>query len=346
MPGSNTNSVNPLVRPEEEENKIDPITGDVQQPVTSEPKKVLTQQDFDPYAPYKGTSWEDMMAYMQAHTESDEQRKERERRERTQNLVYSLADMGRALGNLYHTTQYAPNGYDPTKSMSDTARARYDAATAQRNKDRDWHLNYAIRQAGMKQGDKQFNFAVAKQRRADEESARQFDEELALKERLAEQAAEQFERVQGDKENYHREMVAVASTRAANSGKGGSGSGGSVGRGKADYEELSIGGGSKLRIPKTALGSAVSKTWNVNKVYNKIPASKRPQATYNSKGVLVEPTTEKKIQAILDNMDNADVANEMTRLGWEVVSGTESGGGNVGKKANPMGNGKRANPMK
>lgn len=65
--------------------------------------------------------------------ESPEQRRKRERMEKWGRIIGGISDMGRALGNLYFTSQYAPDMYAGTSSMSDAIRARYEKDAAARD---------------------------------------------------------------------------------------------------------------------------------------------------------------------------------------------------------------------
>lgn len=58
--------------------------------------------------------------------------------------INGIADMGRAIANLIATSQYAPNAYDPSQSLSASAQARYEKAKAERDKSRAEWMNYAL----------------------------------------------------------------------------------------------------------------------------------------------------------------------------------------------------------
>jgi len=65
--------------------------------------------------------------------ESPEQRRKRERMEKWGRIIGGISDMGRALGNLYFTSQYAPDMYAGTSSMSDAINERFDKDAAARD---------------------------------------------------------------------------------------------------------------------------------------------------------------------------------------------------------------------
>lgn len=88
------------------------------------------------------------------------------RRQRSRDMVNGIADMARALGDLYHTNQYAPSQEVDKSLMSDASRKRYDKAKAERDKRRAEYMHYVNN--------------VAKQRNA-EEGHRLKNEQLALR---------------------------------------------------------------------------------------------------------------------------------------------------------------------
>ena len=66
------------------------------------------------------------------------------RRERTQGMIAGISDMAQALSNLFFTSQYAPDMYDPKEGMGAKAQERFDKAKAQREADDAEYLNYAL----------------------------------------------------------------------------------------------------------------------------------------------------------------------------------------------------------
>ena len=90
------------------------------------------------------------------------------RRQKNRDMVNGIADMARAIGDLYHTDRYAPSQEVDKILMSDVSRKRYDKAKAERDKRRAEYLNYVQN--------------VSKQRNA-EEGYRLRNEQLALREK-------------------------------------------------------------------------------------------------------------------------------------------------------------------
>ncbi len=77
--------------------------------------------------------------------ETEEQRKKREKQEKSKRVVGAISDGLRALSNLYFTSRYAPNMYNHEKdSQLNATDARIDKLKAERERNRDQYINYAI----------------------------------------------------------------------------------------------------------------------------------------------------------------------------------------------------------
>lgn len=78
--------------------------------------------------------------------ETEEQRKKRERKEKSKRIIAAVSDGISALSNLFFTTQYAPNMYNHEKGSMSTAVGRHlDALKAEREKKRDQYINYSLK---------------------------------------------------------------------------------------------------------------------------------------------------------------------------------------------------------
>lgn len=78
--------------------------------------------------------------------ETPEQQAKREKREKSQRLMAAISDGLRSLSNLYFTSQYAPNAYDPTKDSNyEKEDARLKELKAEREANREKYLNYALK---------------------------------------------------------------------------------------------------------------------------------------------------------------------------------------------------------
>lgn len=77
--------------------------------------------------------------------ETDEERKKREKREKSKRVIAAVGDGIRALSNLYFTSQYAPNMYNPNDSQLEKTDVRQEKLKAEREANRDRYLNYSLR---------------------------------------------------------------------------------------------------------------------------------------------------------------------------------------------------------
>lgn len=88
----------------------------------------------------------DWMNAEENRPETDEERKKRERKERSKRIISAVGDGLSALSNLFFTTKYAPNMYNhQTMSQADKVNDRLEKLKAEREKKRDQYLNYSLR---------------------------------------------------------------------------------------------------------------------------------------------------------------------------------------------------------
>lgn len=89
---------------------------------------------------------QDWMDAEENRPETAEQRKKRERREKSKKIIAAVSDGISALSNLYFTSQYAPNMYNHEKgSMTNAVDARIERVKAEREKKRDQYMNFALK---------------------------------------------------------------------------------------------------------------------------------------------------------------------------------------------------------
>lgn len=78
--------------------------------------------------------------------DSKEDKEKRERREKSKRIIAAVSDGISALSNLYYTTQYAPNMYNHDRvSQTGAVYAGIERAKAEREKQRDQHLRFALK---------------------------------------------------------------------------------------------------------------------------------------------------------------------------------------------------------
>lgn len=117
--------------------------------------------------PYAGTR-----SYIQELIDASKQRnKDLERREklsRAHEAVSSIADMGRALSNLYYTNEYSPNTFEDS-GLSDKARQRWEQAKAEREKNRENIMNYHMMQDKLNDAERQWKYKQERDKMADKQ---------------------------------------------------------------------------------------------------------------------------------------------------------------------------------
>lgn len=134
----------------------------VEKPETQEPqepqKKNLAQTVLNSLAESQKTdnsesepqmySYDDVIKYLQdrmaaIHIPTKEELEKERRRQRTERIISSASDAGRALANLFATSEYAPNAYEGNV-MTERMQQRFDRLKAEREADADRYYNYAM----------------------------------------------------------------------------------------------------------------------------------------------------------------------------------------------------------
>ena len=95
---------------------------------------------------------QDWMEAEENRPETVEQREKRERREKSKKIIAAVSDGISALSNLYFTSQYAPNMYNPKASMTGAVDERIERAKAEREKKRDQYMNFALKLGDVENG--------------------------------------------------------------------------------------------------------------------------------------------------------------------------------------------------
>ena len=85
----------------------------------------------------------------------EEELKKLRRRQKIEGIISGISDAAQAVSNLWFTSQYAPNMYNPKEGMSAKAKERFDKEKAQREADADKYLNYALTIGKLKDADKE-----------------------------------------------------------------------------------------------------------------------------------------------------------------------------------------------
>lgn len=88
---------------------------------------------------------QDWMEAEDIRPETKEERKKRERTERSKRIIAAVSDGISALSNLYFTSQYAPDMYNHEKGMTKAVGARLEQQKAEREKKRDQYMNFSLK---------------------------------------------------------------------------------------------------------------------------------------------------------------------------------------------------------
>ena len=310
-----------------------------------------------PYAQFKGNNYAELEEFLRGQMDAikPETKEEREKREKREKRVGFLARLAEGLGT-FHTAYSHARGVKAMEmpKMSAKAKELFEKAKAQRDKDNDRLVNYAIALGNIKDKDRDFNFRVTqaeqqqnnwqqqfdagRQDRADdvafrdkkfdtdnehwqkgfEENQRQFDVTAQENER----SHRASERLQGasiaEQRRHHRASERLESQRIAASQDG-------------KYTEFYTGNG-MIRIHNSRLNQH-----NIAVVFSKTPSAGRPTGGYNvSTGQTTPVSADQMMYWIGSNIDDPNVQSALRAIGGEQTS--------KGKRPLPRQNGKKKLP--
>lgn len=310
-----------------------------------------------PYAQFKGNNYAELEEFLRGQMDAikPETKEEREKREKREKRVGFLARLAEGLGT-FHTAYSHARGVKAMEmpKMSAKAKELFEKAKAQRDKDNDRLVNYAIALGNIKDKDRDFNFRVTqaeqqqnnwqqqfdagRQDRADdvafrdkkfdtdnehwqkgfEENQRQFDVTAQENER----SHRASERLQGasiaEQRRHNRASERLESQRIAASQDG-------------KYTEFYTGNG-MIRIHNSRLNQH-----NIAVVFSKTPSAGRPTGGYNvSTGQTTPVSADQMMYWIGSNIDDPNVQSALRAIGGEQTS--------KGKRPLPRQNGKKKLP--
>lgn len=104
--------------------------------------------------------------------ETAEEKAKREKREKGEAALAAVGDSISALSNLWFTSQYAPNAYDPSKGMSATTKDRWNRLRQEREANRRAYSDGYMRAMAMDEGkdreDRNWRHTIEREKIADE----------------------------------------------------------------------------------------------------------------------------------------------------------------------------------
>lgn len=130
--------------PPKEQNKTAPASPQPAQPVSTTSDTPDHKADLIGYDNQIDILKKAQADYASAN-ETEEQRKKREKREKSKRVIAAVGDGIRALSNLYFTSQYAPNMYNPDDTQLAKVDARQEKLKEEREANRDKYLSYSLR---------------------------------------------------------------------------------------------------------------------------------------------------------------------------------------------------------
>lgn len=126
-------------------------------------------------------SYVDMWQLMNPYKYPTEKELEAERKKQKRRAVFAaIGDGISALSNLYFTTKYAPNSFDPSKSMTAKTRARWDKMKGDWEKNQREYMNGYMRAVSLDEarGDKEREWGYRKIKEAREEAKFKYDQAM------------------------------------------------------------------------------------------------------------------------------------------------------------------------
>lgn len=225
--------------------------------------------------------------------EDEKARKARERRERAQRVVNGIADMGRAMANMYYTSQYAPNAYSDKDSLSARSRERLEKANAERQKNDDRYLNMTLQLGKLGDASWRNRLALAQaaqqQANADRAHAYQQQRDTVADQRYQGQLQHQREREKVEDEFKKEGQKIQRQSIWARSSGGGSGSK------KDDHYEFYVPNRGLVKLKKAVLND-----YNIGYLFDATPTEDRPVPIFG-KGL----TNQQKLDWVAANIENS-----------------------------------------
>ena len=281
-----------------------------------------------PYAQFKGNNYEELEQFLRGQMESikPETKEEREKREKREKRVGFLARLAEGLGTFHTAFSHARGikAMDMPK-MSAKAKELFEKAKAQRDKDNDRLVNYAITLGNIKDKDRDFNFRVTQAEQQQNNWQQQFDagrkdraddvafrdkqfeagrkdraDDVDFRDKQFEEGRRQFNVSSAEQRRHNRASEGLERQRFAASQDG-------------KYTEFYSGNG-MVRIPNTRLNQH-----NISYVFSKTPSAGRPMPTTTYEGT--KPVSaDQMMDWIGSNIDDPNVQSALRAIGGVTTS--------------------------
>ena len=274
-----------------------------------------------PYAQFKGNNYAELEEFLRGQMDAikPETKEEREKREKREKRIGFLARLAEGLGTFHTAFSHARGikAMDMPK-MSAKAKELFEKAKAQRDKDNDRLVNYAITLGNIKDKDRDFNFRVTQAEQQQNNWQQQFDagrkdraDDVAFRDKKFDsdndhwqkgfdENKRQFDVTSKENERHNRASEGLERQRIAASQDG-------------KYTEFYSGNG-MVRIPNTRLNQH-----NISYVFSKTPSAGRPMPTTTFEGK--KPVSaDQMMDWIGSNIDDPNVQSALRAIGGEQVS--------------------------
>ena len=279
----------------------------------------------DPVAEFEGSSFGSGIDFLndriaEYSRESDEDREKRERRERQSMFLAGIADV---LGNA-HRAYSLRRGVKPMDlaDVAAKARERIERARADRERENDRIMNYAVMLGNLKDKERDFNLKLAQAYLAQRNWREQFEasrsdrrEDVAFRDKdfdtRNEQRKTQFEerkrqhmaseRLQAaslaEQRRQHMASEAIQNRQLALSEEG-------------NFTQFYVPDGGLIKIRNNALNAH-----NIAYVFGKTPSAGRPTGTIRRNGKVVPVTTDQMMEWIGENAGDRNVQQALRAIG-------------------------------
>lgn len=269
-----------------------------------------------PYAQFKGNNYAELEEFLRGQMDAikPETKEEQEKREKREKRIGFLARLAEGLGTFHTAFSHARGikAMDMPK-MSAKAKELFEKAKAQRDKDNDRLVNYAITLGNIKDKDRDFNFRVTQAEQQQNNWQQQFDagrkdraDDVAFRDKKFDsdndhwqkgfdENKRQFDVTSKENERHNRASEGLERQRIAASQDG-------------KYTEFYSGNG-MVRIPNTRLNQH-----NISYVFSKTPYAGRPMPTTTFEGK--KPVSaDQMMDWIGSNIDDPNVQSALRAIG-------------------------------
>lgn len=307
----------------------------------------------NPYEQFRGSSLDDVYGFIQDRIneykpESEADRKLREKREKRDMFLANIADV---LGSMHKSYSYQ-RGVKPMDlaDVSAKTRERIDKAKAERQKDNDRMLNYAVTLGNLKDKDRDFNFRVTQAEQSQNNWREQFDasrkdraDDVAFRDKKFDtdnehwqnqfdEGKRQFDVTSAEQARHNKASEGLQGASLAEQRRHNKAAEGLEGRRLAlsedgNYTEFYIPSGGLIKVKNSALNSH-----NLSYVYNQILVDEvktdkdkktyktgkkvhLPSTTIDKNGNEIPVSADQMLQQIGQNVNDPNVQSALRAIG-------------------------------